>query len=222
VRSGQLVEEAGCHFMVKMRAGENMKKKFLITISILAILALSACGGGEATPEISAEDLAATSVAQAWLVITQTAAALPTNTPIPPTFTPQPTNTPAPLAILPTLPPATVAVVATPTSACNQIPQPEPKGALVNVEFYNESGGSANLAFGMNVPNDKGECYTYSYSLGNNAEYPTKVLAGCYWGYAWISGGETSVARSGDVIMCLTDPNVIYKIKITKESINFR
>ena len=53
-----------------------MKRKIPITISILAILALSACGGGDATPEISAEDIAATAVAQAWLVMTQTAAAV--------------------------------------------------------------------------------------------------------------------------------------------------
>lgn len=200
-----------------------MKQKFLLAISILAIFALSACGGAEATPEISAEDLASTAVAEAWFVITQTAAAMPTNTPVPPTFTPQPTNTLAPISILPTLPPATVAVVATPTSACNQIPALEPKGALANVEFYNESGGSVNLAFGMNTPNDKAECYTYSFSLGNGDSFPTKVLAGCYWGYAWISSGaDSSVARSGSKILCLTDTAIIYKVVITEERVDFK
>ncbi len=70
-----------------------MKQKFLLALSILSILALSACGGAEATPELSPEDTAATAMAAAWVAITQTAAALPTNTPVPPTFTPQPTNT---------------------------------------------------------------------------------------------------------------------------------
>jgi hypothetical protein len=199
-----------------------MKQKFLITISILALLALSACGG-EATPEISAADQASTAVAQAWLVITQTAAAMPTATPIPPTFTPQPTNTAAPtLALLPTLPPAPQAAVASPTPECNQIPALEPKGAFVNIEIYNQSGGSANLALGMNSPNDKGECYTYSFTSGNGDVSPTKVLAGCYWGYAWITGGEESVARSGDKILCMTDANVIYKVLITKERVDFK
>jgi hypothetical protein len=198
-----------------------MKQKFLIAISIVAILALSACGG-ESTPEMSAEDMASTAVAEAWLVITQTAAAMPTATLVPPTFTPQPTNTTAPLVILPTLPPATVAVIATATPECNQIPALEPKGALTNVEFFNESGGSANLAFGMNTPNDKAECYTYSFTLGSGSTTPAKVLTGCYWGYAWISGAETSVARSGGKILCLTDPNIIYKIRITKETVDFR
>ena len=198
-----------------------MKQKFLITISILAILALSACGG-EATPEISAEDLAATSVAQAWAIITQTAAAMPTNTPVPPTFTPQPTNTAAPtLALLPTLPPAAV-VVPTATAECITIPVPEPKGTLLNVEIYNESQGSANVAFGMNFANDKGECFTYSFSLGRNNVYMGKVLAGCYWGMAWIEGETTSVAKSGDTLMCLTDPAVTYKIKFTQEIFSFK
>lgn len=199
-----------------------MKQKFLITISFLAILALSACGGAEAAPEISAEDLAATSVAEAWLVITQTAAAMPTNTPIPPTFTPQPTSTPAPtLALLPTqsIP---AAVVATATLECNQIPQPEPLGNMVSVEFYNESGGRADLAFGMMSPNDKGECYTYSFSFGNSDPSSNRVLAGCYWGYAWISGAQSSVARSGDKIMCMTDANIVYKVVITSERVDFK
>ncbi len=201
-----------------------MKQKFLITISIIAVFVLSACGGAEATPEISPEDLAATTVAEAWLLITQTAAAMPTNTPVPPTFTPQPTETVAPTqALLPTLPPAPAAVVATPTSECNQIPQLEPKGVQVNVEFYNESGGTANLAFGMNTPNDKGECYTYSFNPPPSGDaLSTKVLAGCYWGYAWISGSEASVARSGNAILCMTDPNVVYKVLVTKEQVNFK
>lgn len=198
-----------------------MKQKFLILISILAILALSACGA-EVAPGISAEDLAATSVAEAWLVITQTAAAMPTDTPIPPTFTPQPTDPPAPtLALLPTQP-LPAAVVATPTPECNQIPQPEPLGNMVTVEFYNESGGNANLAFGMMSPNDKGECYTYSFTYGGGTSAPTKVLAGCYWGWAWITGSENSIARSGEKVMCMTDAGIIYKVVITKERVDFK
>lgn len=202
-----------------------MKQIFLIPISILAILALSACGGAEAaTPEISAEDIAATSVAQAWLVITQTAAAMPTVTPIPPTFTPQPTNTAAPtLGLLPTQQSAAPAgVVATATPECNQIPAPKPQGNQVTVEFYNESQGNVNLAYGMMSPNDKGECYTYSFTLGIDATSSNKVLAGCYWGYAWITASETSVARSGDRVMCLTDTAVVYKVVITKERVDFK
>lgn len=200
-----------------------MKRKFLITISILAILVLSACGGGEATPEISAEDVASTALAEAWLSITQTAAAIPTLTPLPPTFTPQPINTvPATLVLLPTLPPATVAAAVSPTPECNQIPQLEPKGALVNVEFNNVSGGSVNLAFGMLSPNDKGECYTYSFTISDNKSLTTKVLAGCYWGWAWVGGSEGSIAKSGDKVLCMTDPAFLHKVEITSERVDFK
>jgi hypothetical protein len=198
-----------------------MKQKFLIVLSLLSILILSACGGADATPELSPEDTAATAMAEAWIAITQTAAALPTNTPVPPTFTPQPTNTAMPtIELLPTLPPAPV-VVATATAECITIPVPEPKGALVNVEIYNESQGSATVAFGMNSANDKNECFSYSLSLGRNDVYTGKVLAGCYWGIAWITGEEQSVARSGD-LMCLSDPAFIHKIKITQETFTFK
>jgi hypothetical protein len=200
-----------------------MKQKFLIVVMTLAVLAVTACGGADATPEISAEDIASTAIAQAWLALTQTAAAVPTSTPVPPTFTPQPINTlPPTLALLPTLPPATISVAVSPTPECNQIPQPEPKGALANVEFYNESTGSVNLAFGMLSPNDKGECYTYSFSINSGKTLSAKVLAGCYWGWAWINGADGSIAKSGDKVLCLTDPVFIHKIVITAERVDFK
>ena len=202
-----------------------MKQKFLLALSILSILALSACGGADATPELSPEDTAATAMAEAWVAITQTAAALPTNTPVPPTFTPQPTNTALPtLAVLPTIPAATqpLAQLASPTPDCVVEPYPEPKGALVNVEFYNESGSSTNMSFGMNFPNDKNECFAYSFTFGINAIVPTKVLAGCYYGWAWVGGTDGSIAKTGDKLLCMTDANLIYKVLITEERVDFK
>jgi hypothetical protein len=73
----------------------------------------------------------------------------------------------------------------------------------------------------MNSANDKNECFSYSLSLGRNDVYTGKVLAGCYWGIAWITGEEQSVARSGD-LMCLSDPAFIHKIKITQETFTFK
>ncbi|MCQ3935596.1 MAG: hypothetical protein DPW18_00980 [Chloroflexi bacterium] len=197
-----------------------MKQKFLLAFSILTILSLSACGG--AAPTLTAEEIAYTAVAQAWLAITQTqAVAPPTSTPVPPTTAPLFTDTvPAPtLEALPILPTSTAVVVASPTAQCNQIPVAEPKGALVTVEFKNESPGSANLAFGMNSPNDKGECFTYSFSIGKGDVVTSKVAAGCYWGYAWITADEPSVARSGGNIYCLTDTTKVYHITILEETI---
>jgi predicted small lipoprotein YifL len=207
--------------MVKIRLGELMKQKFFCTILILIILSLSACGSAE--PTLNPEDQASTAVAEAWLIITQTQAALPTSTPIPPTNTPEPTLTPPPtIPILPTLPPATVAVAPT-QNECNQVPPLEPQGAQVRIEIKNESNGSVNLSLGMNSPNDKKECVTYSFTLSNNNNpVAANVLAGCYWGWGWVDGKEDSIARSGSQLLCMTDANVIYKILVTKERVEFR
>lgn len=212
---------ADYNFMVKIRLGETMQKNFFYIISILMILSLSACGSAE--PTFSPQDLASTAMAEAWLVITQTQAALPTSTPIPPTNTPEPTLTPLPtLPILPTLPPATVASVPT-QSECNQPPPLEPKGTQVKIEIKNESNGSVNLSLGMNSPNDKKECVTYSFTLANNNNpVAANVLAGCYWGWGWVDGQEDSIAKSGSQLLCMTDTNVIYKILVTKERVEFR
>jgi len=194
-----------------------MKKKFLYIVSILVIVTLAACGTAE--PTMSPDDIANTAIADAWLAVTLTQAALPTATSVPPTFTPEPTVTPFPtLPLLPTLAPATVAAVAT-TDPCNQVPPARPQGALVNVKFVNKSDGLLNLSFGMNNPNDKGECVTYSYTLGTDSETVVTVLAGCYWGYAWVDGKTPSVARTGSTILCVTDPSKTPPIWITKEAI---
>jgi hypothetical protein len=207
--------------MVKIRLGEPMKQKFLLTISILIVLLISACGSSE-TPTLSPQDQASTAVAEAWLIITQTQAALPTSTPVPPTSTPEPTLTFLPtIPILATLPPA---FTAAPTQdECNQVPPLEPQGSQVNVDFTNQSEGQVNLSLGMNSPNDKKECVTYSFALGSGkGVVDARILSGCYWGYAWITGSEPSVARTGDILLCMTDTSGTYHIVITKETINFK
>ncbi len=196
-----------------------MNKKHLTILFILIITVLSACGASE--PTLSAADVQGTAIANAWIALTQTQAAIPTSasTPVPTeTFTPQPTLT-APAIVLPTLPPPTAVVAATPTNACNQVPPLIPKGQLINVEFKNDSGGSANFSFGMNSPNKFGECVTYGYTLGKFDTIPAKVLLGCYWGYAWITGDNETSTAQGTQLMCLNDPNVTYHVLIGKETI---
>jgi len=200
-----------------------MKKKYLPILSILVIMIMSACGPAP-TPTLTAEEISNTAVAKAWVAITQTQAAMPTatatSTPLPPTETPIPTAT-----FLPTIPPATIAssgdVGATTIDPCNQPPVEKPKGALVKVKFVNDSGGIVNLSFGMNTPNAQKECFTYSYTLGAFDETVVTVLSGCYWGYAWITGKTPSVARTGSTILCVTDPNKVPPIWISKERIYF-
>ena len=198
-----------------------MNKRYLIILSILIITIISACGPAP-EPTLSAADIANTAIADAWIAITQTQAALPTATatatPLPPTQTPLPTFT-----LLPTLPPGTAGSVNDPGVAtqdpCNQPPPIEPKGAQVKTKFLNKSGGKVNLSFGMMSPNSLGECVTYTYYMDRFDELDVTVLVGCYWGYAWITGDVPSIARTGKDFICLASPGKILTIWVESEAI---
>jgi hypothetical protein len=197
-----------------------MKKKYLTILSILIITIISACGPAP-TPTLSVADIQGTAVANAWLAMTMTQAAMPTatQTPIPPTptitFTPLPTFTPYPtlVPVAATLPDTSAA------DPCDQPPPIEPKGTLVKIRFINKSDSNINLSFGMIKENDKKECGTYGYTIGRYEEPEVQVLAGCYWGYAWILD-PPSDARNLEVL-CVTDTTKTTSIWISKEVIGF-
>jgi hypothetical protein len=198
-----------------------MNRKYLSIASIVIILTLAACGPA-LEPTLSADDLANTAIAQAWAAVTLTQAAIPTATatPIPPTptltFTPLPTFTPV---MVSPIAPATL-VDTSATDPCNEPPPYEPKGILVKVKFVNKSGGNVNLAFGMTEKNSLGECGTYTFTLGTYDEPVVTVLAGCYWGYGWVTGKTPSTAKTID-FLCVTDPNQVPAIWIGPEVISF-
>jgi len=202
------------------------KPSFLFPLLILTLL-LSACGA-PAAPTISVEDVQNTAIAQAWAMVTQTQAALPTQTatsePLPPTETPAPLPTIA--LLLPTIPP----LQAQPTAAglpsvatkdpCGDVAPLKPNGVTVQVKFVNKSEAPADLHFGMNFANDKGECGIYYFSLGRYEQPIVTVLAGCYWAYAYVHGAKETNAQSVDAL-CVTDPARVQSIWIGKETIGF-
>ncbi len=198
-----------------------MNKKHLTILTLLSLIILSACGPAP-EPTLTAEEIANTAIAGAWIAITQTQAAIPTATatPIPTaTFTPLPTLT---LAPLPSLVPPTIAPTAG-EDPCNLPPPSEPKGTLVKVKFVNKSDGNAILSFGMIQPNSLGECGTYGYTLGRYDQPVVTVLAGCYWAFAWIDKpdtNQTSTAKNVNAL-CITDPVQEPDIWISAEVINF-
>lgn len=198
-----------------------MNKKYLTILFILVTMILSACGAAP-EPTLTVEQIQGTAAANAWLSITQTQAAMPTATasPVPPTAVNTETLPPPPvITIIDTLPPP---VTATNTeSPCNQPPPVVSKGQLVPVKFVNKSGGNVNLSFGMNVPNAQGECVTYSYVLGEFDAPVVKVLAGCYWAYAWVDGNKPSTAQSIESL-CVKDPAAEPDILIGTEVIGFK
>lgn len=176
--------------------GEKMKRKALSVVTILLIASLSACGPAPA-PTLSADDFAGTALANAFTEVALTQAALPTATAVPPTSTPLPTSTPFPTQAPPTftLVPATQGA-----DPCEGVPPAEPQGDTAQVKLVNKSKGQVSLSFGMYQANSLGECGTYSFSLSVFDAPVVTVLAGCYWGYAWVNGNEPSIAKSTNAI----------------------
>ena len=199
-----------------------MKRKILSMLPLILILVLSACGGG-ATPAVNLADMQNTAIANAWLAMTQTQAALPTATA---TFTPAPTETPAATFVMvPTLPSISQPTLMVPagnptTDPCNEPPPLKPTGTLVQVKFVNKSEGGLSLSFGMVSPNAQGECGTYAFSMGKFDAPVVTVLAGCYWAYAYIDKPATSSTPPGKSL-CVYDATKAVAIWITAEVIGF-
>lgn len=205
-----------------------MKNRLTYIFCISIILTLSACGtapAAESTPALSAADIQSTAVADAWAAVTLTQAAIPTSTP---TLTPMPTETAtATFVVVPTMPliQAPTLALAAPTEdpasdPCNNPPPVKPKGATVQVRFMNRSEGRVQfISFGMNQPNDQGECGTYNFSLAKLETIAVTVLSGCYWAYASIEDPR-STAKNPQAL-CVTDSTKAVAIWITKEVINF-
>jgi hypothetical protein len=199
---------------------KKMKKKYPVILLILLITIISACGPAPA-PTLSAADVQGTAVADAWIALTLTQAAIPTatGTPIPPlptiTFTPLPTFTP-----YPTLAPAATLPDTSATNPCDEPPPIKTEGDKVKIKFVNKSSGNVTLSFGMTQENSFKECGTYSFYLAKFDEPVVEVLAGCYWGYGWVDGNEPSTAQTPD-ILCVTDTSKATAIWITSEVISF-
>jgi hypothetical protein len=212
-------QKAALFLAVSFILEKKMKRKLSSVIIILVFAVLSACGP-DATPTMSVADVQGTAIADAWIALTQTQAAMPTTTEtlIPPTHTPTfipgPTFTPFPTIVPATLPDTSA------IDPCNEPPPAKPKGDKVKIKFLNKSNGNVALSFGMVHENEEKECGTYSFSLGVYEEPVVEVLAGCYWGYAWVNGKVPSTAKTIDNL-CVTDTSKTTSIWISTEVISF-
>jgi hypothetical protein len=196
-----------------------MKKKFLYIISTLVILVAVACGPAP-EPTLRAEDVAGTAAADAWLAVTLTQAAIPTNTA---TSTPTPTLLPT-FTLVPTLFAPPTAVLAIPTTPavnpCYNPPPPEPKGQQVQIKLVNNSKGLVDLSLGMQNPNNQGECATYFFRLGRYDQTVVTVLAACYWGYAYITDPTSNAQTASN--LCLFETSKTVPISIGAEVIGLQ
>jgi len=165
-----------------------MKRLSILSLTISIILLVSACGGqAPAEPDISPEDIQATAVAAAFTIVAETQAAIPTNTPLPPTDTPvptaPPTDTPIPSPTIDASAP-TATLVPTQTSGggdpCNKPLGGNVSGKETLIRLVNNTNGDLVISLYLNIT-PFGECGYRGYNLGpKGATNITDLPQGCY------------------------------------------
>lgn len=192
----------------------------------MILMTLAACGAKP--PELNVTDIQNTAVAVALTNLVMTQSALPTNTAVPTSTVPP---TPIPVTAVPTL--VTLPTnalqtplagpgnnaIASPTPDCYQPPSEELLGTTVSIRFINESDGPVNLSMGMYEPNDRGECFTFAFFVGNRTSEDVTVLAGCYWISGYQTGPTPSTPRNDYI--CLDNTGGREPIYITNNTIGF-
>lgn len=199
-----------------------MKRKSLLAVSSVMIIALAACGPKSA-PGLNVTDVQNTAAASALTLFAMTQSAIPTNTTVPPT--PVPPTALATLVPLPTSALETPIIGpianpnASPTPDCYQPPPAELSGTTVQIKLVNKSDGPVNLSMGMYEPNEQGECFTFAFFISKNGSADITVLSGCYWMAGYQNGPEPSTPRTDYI--CLTDTNETRGLSINNNSIGF-
>jgi hypothetical protein len=163
-------------------------KPILIIATLLTFL-LSACGA-KATPT---PDVQATAISAASTMVAETQAAMPTETPIPPTDTP--TDTPQPTPTIPPLP--TSQVIASPTVAPSGGTSGDPCHGYLNVSkgdklatilVNNKTNKLIGLSFRL-YKNAFGDCGYWSTTMGaSSSKLITNLPIGCYDVNAFVLG----------------------------------
>jgi hypothetical protein len=174
-----------------------MLKKVLLILIALGVL-LSACSAEPAAPTMSAADINGTAVSAAQTMVFQTQAAIPTNTPVPPTETPSPTPLPTftqqPL-VIPTLEqlilPTATSSIADPND-CNRSLNIAEAGPTKNVRIENTTKSQVNLSLNLWTPNLFGQCGSIAYVINKSEKRKIAIPSGSWYAYGWVLGTDGS------------------------------
>ncbi len=197
-----------------------MKHARKLTLLLVAAILLTACGGQEAPPTLSVADVQGTAVAAAFTIVAETQAAIPTNTPIPPTETPTqtplPTNTPEPL---PTLAATLTNTPASGTgSYCDTRVLGAPAGKNTVIKIDNKTKYSVQVSLYLNET-AQNECGYRGYNLGKNGSVTISDLVyGCYNLWAWSTDPKKSFNVAG--YGCINNPDK-WTFEITEDQLKF-
>ena len=187
-----------------------MKRLSSLTVIIVAMLIISACGGEPAAPTMNAVDVQNTAVAAALTMIAETQAAIPTDTPLPPTEAPTQTPLPTDTAIpLPTLN-VTLAATTAPTSSnaggdpcATRVLSPD-KGRETVIRVVNTTKVTVTVSMYLNETAAHGECGYRSFQLSKNSDIVfDDLVQGCYDLWAFSNSSDVN-ARGGG---CINNPD---------------
>ncbi len=204
-----------------------MIKKLIPTLVLLAVL-LTACGGQPAAPTLSPEEVQGTAISAAFTMVAQTQAAVPTNTPLPPTETPSPTPLPtftafpSPTLDFALLPTATQAAVSSGGGTCDSVLNLGEAGPQSNIRLQNKIDGTASVSIYMYAPNLFAQCGSHPsnpFVLKKNGTLVVSLPKGEYFVYSWnvYNDGDTSQAQ-GYFINKVAD-NHLFPVNINDEVI---
>lgn len=199
-----------------------MKRLSIFTI-LAATLIITACGA-PAAPTVNAADVQHTAEAAAFTMVAETLAAVPTETPLPPTETP--TQTPA--ATDTPLPSPTLDVTLTSTSApvsnatndpCHRTLASSPRGKETVIRIVNATRSLVTVSLYLSETAAHGECGYRSYQLSkNNDVVITDLVQGCYSLLAWSDDPKGKFNSSGGG--CINNPDK-WTFEITASNIKF-
>jgi len=206
---------------------KHMKPKLLLTmITILASL-LSSCGV-KAVPTIDPAQVQASAVAVLGTMVAMTQAAMPTDTPIPPTGTP--TDTPQPGPTIPPIPatetlvsPSTAAPTDSSTGECNGLLSGS-KGELVlkNLLITNKTRVVVGVSIYLNK-NAFGDCGFWATPTGISANSSTTISNffpsnSCYHVTAYTISGKPDFRVGND--FCVGSSGDKFALNITESGIS--
>lgn len=194
-----------------------MLRKIILMLAMIAVL-LTACGT-PAEPTLSPEQVSGTAISMASTMIAETQAAIPTNTPIPPTETPSPTPLPTfTLEALPTIELILPTATSQPQGNCEGRLNIAEAGPQSNVRFENETGGVVTLSLHLST-NAFGQCGFLGYTLSKNEKLTLSLPKGNYYAFAFINYANGDTGTAGGSFINKVGDNHLFPVKIRKDVI---
>jgi hypothetical protein len=199
-----------------------MKHLSSLTVIVTTLL-ITACGA-PAAPTVNAADVQHTAEAAAFTMVAETLAAVPTETPLPPTTTP----TETPLATDTAQPSPTLDVTLTSTSApvsnatgdpCNRTLAGSPRGRETVIRIVNTTRSLVKVSLYLSETAAHGECGYRGYELSrNNDVVITDLVQGCYSLLAWSDDPRGKFRSTGGG--CINNPDK-WTFEISANNIKF-